>query len=65
MNRSSCSVGKRGTTSGCSWVGVVPVQAICSVIQTGLPPAAATIFRVMSPTTLMSLLPVSACGPGG
>ena len=55
MKRSSCSVGKRGTTFGLRADVTVPLQAIWSVIQTGLPPAARTIFRVTSPTTLMSL----------
>ena len=65
MKRSACSVGKRGTSPGLSCDGATPLHAICSVIQTGLAPAAVTILRVTSPTTLMSRLPVFACVPGG
>src|SRR5438094_7027300 len=54
MKRSSWRLGKRGTTAGCAFEGAVPLQAIWSVVHTGLPPAAATILRVTSPTTLRS-----------
>ena len=46
-------------------VGMTPLHAICSVIQTGFAPAARTIFFVTSPTTLMSLFGRSECSPGG
>ena len=65
MNRSSCRVGKRGTTFGFFADATVPLQAIWSVIHTGLPPAARTILRVTSPTTLMSRFGRSECSPGG
>ena len=65
MKRSCGSDGKRGTMSGASLDSAVPLQAICSVIQTGLPPLASIILSVMSPTTLMSVLPLSQCRPGG
>ena len=65
MKRSSCAVGKRGTTFGFFADTTVPLQAIWSVIHTGLPPAACTIFRVTSPTTLMSRFGRSECSPGG
>ncbi len=65
MKRSCGSEGKRGTMLGASLDSAVPLQAICSVIQTGLPPLASTILSVMSPTTLMSVLPLSQCRPGG
>ena len=64
MNRSSCRVGKRGTTFGFFADVTVPLQAIWSVIHTGLPPAARTIFLVTSPTTLMSRFGRSECSPG-
>ena len=65
MNRSSWNVGNLGTMSVCDWFWRTPLHAICNVIQTGLPPAAVTILRVTSPTTLMSLFAVPACRPGG
>ena len=65
MKRSWKSDGKRGTVPGCSGEGTTPLQAIWSVIQSALLPAAAAILCVMSPTTLMSLLDVPACTPGG
>ena len=65
MNRSCVSDGKRGTRSGASLDGATPLQAICSVIQTGFPPLASFILAVMSPTTLMSGFPLSQCRPGG
>ena len=57
--------GQRGTVSGWSCDGAMPLQAICSVIQTGFVPAARRILRVMSPTTVMSGFAVSAWMPGG
>ena len=71
MNRSSKSDGKRGTTDGRVFVVIVPVHAIWSVVQTGAPPAAPTIFFVTSPTRLMSrFVPEkpfgrAMCAPGG
>ena len=50
---------------GHAFVGAVPLQAIWRVVHTGLPPAAATIFRVTSPTTLRSWFAVRAWTPGG
>ena len=58
MKRSSCRLGKRGTSPGRSRVGTTPLQAICSVIQTGLGPAAVLSVFVTSPTTLRSRLSV-------
>ena len=65
MKRSSCSDGKRGTRSGFVFEGAMPLQAICSVVQTGLEPAAATILRVTSPTRPTPLPRLPACTPGG
>ena len=65
MNRSSARVGNRGTIAGCCRLGLTPLHAIWSVIHTGFAPAALTIFRVMSPTTLMSWFAVSVWVPGG
>ena len=65
MKRSSKSDGKRGITFGRAFEMAVPDQAIWRVIQTGLLPAAATIFFVTSPTTLMSRFALAACRPGG
>ena len=44
MKRSCGSDGKRGTMSGVSFDGATPLQAICSVIHTGLPPLASFIL---------------------
>src|SRR5919201_6385670 len=61
MKRCSWSVGKHGTCFG----NDVPEWAIWRVIHTGLPCAAATIFLVTSPTTLMSVLALDAWLDGG
>src|SRR3954447_21574272 len=58
--------GKVGKTSG--WRGGrTPLQAICRVVQIALRPVARARIRVMSPTTLMSVLTGGppACLPGG
>ena len=65
MNRRSAFEGNRGTSSGFVFVGSTPLQAICSVIQTGFVPAACLIQRVTSPTTLMSVFFWSLWVPGG
>ena len=61
MNRSSGRDGKRGTELGRDLDVAVPDHAIWSVIHTGLPPAAATIVFVTSPTTLMSRFALPVC----
>ena len=43
----------------------MPLHAICSVIQTGLGPAAVLSVCVTSPTTLRSLFAVPLWVPGG
>src|SRR4051794_8202064 len=65
MKRRSAFDGNRGTRRGFDFVGVTPLQAIWSVTQTGLVPAACRIHCVTSPTTLMSLFALSECTPGG
>src|SRR5882762_11328205 len=65
MKRSCPLDGKRGTRSGLCVVGTTPLQAICSVTQTGFVPAARRIHCVTSPTTLMSWFGWSEWTPGG